>query len=360
MSNSFTSPPVLTDASRVIAAKTIRTTEFQRLADQQNYAFAVGGTSNVLSQCWDDSCYRQNSTSFVTMCEWYLPQLSASHQTLKIRLSAWCPTGGAQASFSFIVGGATYQQTITITDSSRYSSSFNTATINISSTHTDYSGLLKMEVKSPNGDDVEVLSVMAAWEPLASPLSAGSHWYQLARFTPQGQTRQGADLPLSARFGVEALENMKCLKTRPRVLFNWSGVESAASGSSLSVAAAAPRTIASGDLASMYSEAAIFAGMRDDPLLDIFAYVRVLQTSGVYSPITLDLMGQRITINATGWTSHTLSFRLDELPRSNEFGLSMYRVGLDDSAHNQNQLFLYGTDISASSPYVAGLSIFAV
>jgi hypothetical protein len=60
MSNSFTSPPLLTDASRVVAGQTIRTTEVARLADASNYAFAVGGTSNVLSQTWDDSSFRQD------------------------------------------------------------------------------------------------------------------------------------------------------------------------------------------------------------------------------------------------------------------------------------------------------------
>ena len=118
MSNSFTSPPLLTDASRVVAGQTIRTTEIARLADSSNYAFAVGGTSNVLSQTWDDSTFRQDGTSFVEMCQWYIPQISSSHQTLNIILSAFCATAGAQAKFSLTLGSNTYTTTLTITDTS--------------------------------------------------------------------------------------------------------------------------------------------------------------------------------------------------------------------------------------------------
>lgn len=364
MSNSFTSPPLLTDASRVVAGQTIRTTEITRLADSSNYAFAVGGTSNVLSQTWDDSSFRQDSTSFVEMCQWYIPQISSSHQTLKIHLSAWSSAGGAQASFSFVVGGATYQQTITITDSSRYGSSFNTATINISSTHNDFAGLLKMEIKAPSGGEVEVLGIMVNWSPLTSPLAAGQHFHQLSEYVPQGQTRLGADLPLSSRTGVELINNINTLRRRPRVLFNWSGVKGVSSGSSISSAGAVVQAIAFGDLNSMMSESAIFPGIKDDPTLDITAYVNIRQDGGSYSALSIDLLGERITMNSTGWTTHTLSFRLDELPRSNEFGLSMYRIGPDDSEHNRIHLYIKGTDIDGSSgafkPYIAGLTIIGV
>lgn len=364
MSNSFTSPPVLTDASKVVASRPIRSTEFISLADSSNYAFATGGTSNVLSQAWDDSSFRQDSTSFVEMCEWYIPQLSASHQTLKIHLSAWSSVGGAQASFSFIVGGATYQQTITITDSSRYGSSFNTATINISSTHTDFAGLLKMEVKAASGGEVEILGVMANWSPLTSPVAAGQHFNQLSAYTPQGLNRLSSDLPLSSRTGVEFINNIGTLRRRPRVLFNWSGVKNVSSGSSISTAGAVVQAIGFGDLNSMISESAIFPGIKDDSTLDITAYVNTRQDGGSYSALSIDLLGERITMNSTGWTSHTLSFRLDELPRSNEFGLSMYRIGPDDTEHNRIHLYVTGADIDGSSgsfkPYISGLTIIGV
>ena len=71
MSNSFTSPPLLTDPARCTAGLTIRTTEIARLADSQNYSFAYGGTSNVVSQSWVESCFRFNDTTSTKVCEWY-------------------------------------------------------------------------------------------------------------------------------------------------------------------------------------------------------------------------------------------------------------------------------------------------
>ena len=364
MSNSFTSPPLLTDASRVTASQTIRTTEFTRLADSSNYAFAVGGTSNLLSQTWDDSTFRQNSTSFVEMCQWYIPQISEEHATLNIILNGFCAVAGAQVRFTYTLASNSYTTTLTITDTSRYSSSFVSGAINITAQNAVFAGVLSMEVKAPTGGEVEILGVMANWSPLTSPLSTGQLRSIGSLYTPQGQNRLAADLPLSARTGVEMINNISMLRRRPRVLFNWSGVEGVSSSEAISVAGAAPRTIATGDLSSMFSEAAIFSGMREDPLLDITAFVRVLQNGGVYSPISIDLMGQRITMNTTGWTSHTLNFRLDELSRSDDFGLSVYRVGPDESAHNLTQLFIFGVDMSGGSgtflPYISGLTIIGV
>ena len=364
MSNSFTSPPLLTDASRVVAGQTIRTTEIARLADSSNYAFAVGGTSNVLSQTWDDSTFRQDDTSFVEMCQWYIPQISSSHQTLNIILSAFCATAGAQAKFSLTLGSNTYTTTLTITDTSRYSSAFVSGAINITAFQNDFAGLLKMEVKAPTGGEVEVLGVMANWSPLTSPLATGQHFHQLSEYIPQGQARLSADLPLSSRTGVELINNINTLRRRPRVLFNWSGVDGVSSGSSISSAGAVAQAIGDGDLNSLFSESAIFPGMRDDSTLDITAYVHVLQNGGSYTPLSIDLLGERITMNSAGWTTHTLSFRLDELQRSNEFGLSMYRIGPDDTEHNRMHLYIKGTDIDGSSgafkPYLAGLTIIGV
>lgn len=365
MSNSYTSSPTLVDPGRVTASRTIRTTEISRLGDLSNYCFATGGTSNVLSQTWDDSCFRQDdSSAFISMCEWYIPSISSSHQSLNIVLSAWCGTAGGTARFVLDYGTATYTTDITITDTSRYSSSFNTGTITLTSTQNEFAAKLTMAVKAPSGDEVEVLGVMANWVALSSPLPTGELFHTLSRYTPQGINRLGADLPLSARFGVEMLENINTLRRRPRVLFSWSGVEGVSSGDPIADAGAAPRAIGSGDLPSMFSEVALFPGMIEDSTLNLFAYVNVKQNGGTFTSLSFDLFGQRLTCTSTGWSTFTLSFRESEVERSAEFGLSMYRVGPDDTAHNESLFFIFGAEISGSSgtylPYVAGLTVIGV
>jgi len=366
MSNSYTSSPTLVDPGRVTASRTIRTTEISRLGDLSNYCFGTGGTSNVLSQSWEDSTFRQDdSSSFVSMCQWYIPALSSSHQELNIVLSAWCPTAGGEARFVLDYGGGnTYTTDITITDTSRYSSGFNTGTITLTATQNEFAAVLTMGVKAPVGDEVEVLSVMAYWSSLSSPLPTGQLFHTLSAYNPQGINRLGADLPLSARFGVEMLENINTLRRRPRVLFQWSGVEGVSSGESIADAGAAPRAIGSGDLASMFSESAIFPGMFEDSTLNIFAYVNVKMNGGTFSSLSFDLFGQRVTCSSLGWNTFTLTLRDSEVPRSSEFGLSMYRVGPDDTVHNTDQFFIFGTEINGTSsiylPYIAGLTIVGV
>jgi len=364
MSNSYTSTPTLVDSGRVTASRTIRSTEISRLGDLSNYCFGTGGTYNVLSQAWDDSCFRQDdSSSFVGMCEWYIPQLSSSHQELKIVLSAWCGTAGGQARFVLDYGSATYTTDITITDTSKYSSGFNTGTISITSTQNEFIAKLTLAVKAPVGDEVEVLGVMANWVPLSSPLPTGELFHTLSKYTPQGINRLGSDLPLSARFGVQMLENINTLRRRPRVLFQWSGVENISSGEAIADAGAAPRAIGPGDLASMFSETALFPGMIEDPTLQMFAYVNVRMNGGTFTSLAFDLFGQRLTCTSLGWSSFTLSLRSEETQRSTEFGLSMYSVGLDNNVYNREQLFNFGVDISGSGvpvPYISALTIVGV
>jgi hypothetical protein len=366
MSNSYTSSPTLVNPGRVTAARTIRATEISRLGDLSNYCFAMGGTSNVLSQAWDDSTFRQDdSSAFVSMCQWYIPALSSSHQSLNIVLSAWCNTAGGEARFVLDYGGGnTYTTDITITDTSRYSSGFNTGTITLTSTQNEFAAVLTMGVRAPVGDEVEVLSVMAYWSSLPSPLPTGQLFHTLSAYNPQGINRLAADLPLSARFGVEMLENINTLRRRPRVLFSWSGVEGVSSGDPIADAGAVPRAIGSGDLPSMFSECALFPGMVEDSTLNIFAYVNVKQNGGTFAGYQFDLFGQRISCTSAGWSTFTLNLRESESDRSTEFGLSMYRVGPDNTVFNTERFFVFGKDMDGLRgvyvPYLAGLTIVGV
>lgn len=360
MSNSFSSTPTLVDPSRVTAGQTIRATEADRLCDLQNYVFANGGTHNVLSQTYDDSCFRQNSTSFVPMCEWYIPILSRSHNDLVINLSAYCATSGGQVRFTitFPVSTNKYITTINVTDTSRYGGVFDTGTITKSAIETEEFVILGCEVKAPTGDEVEVLGIMARWSPLTSPLSGGVHNVGTARYIPQGATRQSADRPLTARFGVETLENINIMRQRGRVLVNWSGVASASSASALSAAANPPIGLGVADRFLLFSEAALFAGMNETDNLRVRVFVRVLGLTGS-NTITIDVFGFRLTMSSNAWHVFNLSVILGEIERSDEFGLSMYRVGLDQSVVNYESLLSAASPI-ASNPYIASLSIIGV
>ena len=358
MSNSFTSPPTLVDPGRLTASQTIRSTEIARLSDLANYCFATGGTYNCLSQAYDDLCFVTDRTSFITMSEWIIPRISNEHNTLVINLQAFCPTASnATAFLSLDFGAVKYDTQISITDQGRYSASFNTGTITVTGSHTDEQAILKLSLKAPSGQEAVLLGIQANWQALTSPLTTGELGQVSDIFTPQGQTRQGDDKPLASRWGVEMLENINTLRRRPRVLFNWAGVRNTSSSLAISVAGAAPKGIGRGDLSSFYAEVALFAGMVEDENLNL----RVWTKLGNYSSgdIYLDVMGNTLTLNSSDWQSHDIEFVLDEVARSNQFGLSMYQAGLDDTRSQINAVSSTLRPPSAF-PYISGLCILGV
>ena len=360
MTNSFTDEPTLTDPGRTIAGQTIRTTEISRLADLQNYCFGVGGTHNLISQTFDDSCFLQDSTAFTLMCQWYIPRLSRSHNELKVRISSFCSTSGAQIKLTlgFALSGNTYSTTINVSDSTRYGSIFDVATITTISSETESFAYLNMEVRAPSGDEIEVLGIQANWSPLTSPLSGGVHYIGTSEFIPQGASQQGADKPLSSRFGVQTLKNIQTLRTRGRVLLNWSGVQNASSSLPASQGANPPVGLGHGDQVLLNSEVALFSGMNEIDGLSITLFAHVVGL-GSGQTITVEIFNHRLTFSFNGWSSYSLDLIATEIPRSNEFGLSMYRVGLEVNDLNAHALLSILNPI-ASTPYINALSIIGV
>lgn len=358
MSNSFTSTPTLVDPARVTAGLTIRADEMQRLSDLSNYCFAVGGSHNVLSQCYDDACFIQDSTTFVSMCEWTIPRLSNHHNSLVINISGYNTGGVASGTVRarFTIGSNTHAIDISITDSGRYSSSFNSGTINITSTQAEFSGVLELQVKAPTGQELIILGIQANWLTLSSPLSTGTLAQTTNNYVPYGLNRVAADQALSARWGVQMLNNITTLRKRPRVLFNWAGVDNASSSISINQAGAPPRGIGRGDLSSFYSEVAIFAGTVEDQSLQFKAYINVKNMPS--GTVNLEIMGNRLELTS-GWSEHDLDLQLEELIRSNQFGLSIYKAGVDNSLYNRTRVSS-PTYAPASYPYIAGLAIIGV
>lgn len=358
MSNSFTSPPTLVDPGRLTASQTIRSTEIARLSDLANYCFATGGTYNCLSQMYDDLCFVTDSTSYTVMAEWIIPRISNEHNTLIVNVQGYCPTAAnASVELSLYIGSSKYTVFVNITDQGRYNSSFNTGTITVTGSHTEAEASLTLSLKAPSGQEAVLLGIQANWQALTSPLTTGELGQASDIFTPQGQTRQSADKPLPSRWGVEMLENINTLRRRPRVLFNWSGVRNTSSSSAISVAGAGPKGIGRGDLSSFYAEVALFAGMVEDENLNLRVWTKLRNyTSG---DIYLDVMGNTLTLNSSLWQYHDIEFVLDEVARSDQFGLSMYQAGVDDTRSQINAVSSTLRPPSAF-PYISGLCILGV
>ena len=359
MSNSFTSPPVLVDPARVTAGLTIRSEEISRLGDMVNYSFAHVGCGNVISQAWHDDVFIFENTTMTDVCEWIVPRPSAEHVELKVRLMASCTVSGgglAKITVSSPISGHSDSTTITITDTSRFQSVFNVITVAISSVEQEQYAEVTLSLDAPSGGQIEVAGVQANWSPLASPLATRALDQYNSEFIPMGANRLGADLPLTSRFGVDMLNDITMMRPRGRVLFSWSGVEESKLDSS---SRAAAKGLGVFDTQLMYSDAVSFDGMPENDLdVDVWFYVENYDAA---DPLVVDVFGYRFTMAQAGWNSFGVPVRVQELPRSVEFRLPMYRTGLDETDNNQSNL-LTNVDRRQSNndPYVSGFMIVGV
>ena len=350
MSNTFTTPPLLVDPARLTAGLTIRSTELSRLGDMQNYAFAFGGCSDVVNQAWDSEVFEFTSTSLTDVCEWYIPHPSEEHVEFKVRLSASTSVAGSQAKITvyFPISTNSYTATTTITDSSRFSSVFDEITVAISAIEDEKYAICTLSLQASTGATIEVAAIQGSWTPLSSPLASRALDQFTDEFIPFGASRLSADLPLSARFGVDALNNISLLRQRGRTLLNWSGVFASSSNPA--------KGLGSTDAQLLFSEVALPSGMN---LIGLKVVVLV-NAVNITTNMLLDVFGYQLNIIANGWTSYLLDLRTPETERGALFNLSMYRAGLDDTPNNSSVLLSASNPITSNPPYIKGLSIIGV
>ena len=352
MSNIFSSSPQLVDPGRVSASQTIRTTEASRLGDLQNYAFANGGCHDVVAQLWDAEVLRISSSTKVQVCEWYIPRPSNIHNTFKFRVAAFTTKANAsvEVEIYFPLSANSYTASTTVTDSSRYASAFDELTVNITATEDELYCICKFYVTAIASNYVEVSSVSGRWSPLTSPLATGALEQGDDEFIPVGASRLGADLPLSARFGVQTLNNIEILRKRGRTLFNWSGCSNTMTGHN------APVGLGIFDQQVMFSNVALFAGMNQIDLdIDVFINIENYVSGKSY-----DIFGYKLTPIQNGWNSFGLTLRIQESDLSNQFNVSMYKVGLENTASNTETLLSQNYRQTDTAMYIKGLSIIGV
>jgi hypothetical protein len=352
MSNSFTSPPILVDPARLTSGLTIRSQEAQRLADMQNYAFAYGGSGDVLNQAWDAEVFEFTTTSLTDVCQWYIPHPSEEHVEFKFRLSSFSTVSGstARVSVNFPLSGGTYRTTATITDSSRFSSVFDVITVPISAVEDEPYALVTLSLQAASGATIEVSAVQGSWSPLTSPLASRALDQYGEEVIPQGQSRLGDDLPLSSRFGVETLNNITQMRKRPRTLLNWSGVFASSSSPAKGLGSTDPQIL--------FSEVALSAGLN---LIGLNVVVFINTENVGVNPLLVDVFGYRLSLPLNGWNVISVDLREPELvDRSNDFRLSMHRVGLMDTPNNADVLLSASNLITANPPYIKGIAIMGV
>ena len=358
MSNEFTSPPVLVDPARVTAGLTIRSEEASRLGDMGNYSFAQVGCGNVISQAWDDQVWPFSVNSMTDVCEWVVPHPSEEHVTFNFVLMAHStqPGSSAKVTVEFPLSGNTYFSTSTISDTARFGGAFELITVSISAVEDETIAQVRLSLEAGSGAVVYVAGVQASWAALSSPLAARALDQYGEAFIPSGSLRLSADLPLTSRFGVDQINNIAMLRKRKRTLLSWSGASTSDTYTLSGTSHRAAQGLGSFDPQLLYSETALFAGMPETGL-DVDVYIKAANVGG--TALDVEIFGYRFSVSSNGWSSYGVDLRQPELARGVEFRLPMYRVGLEPTQLNADNL-LSDTNRISTAPHIIGLCILGV
>ena len=362
MSNSFTSPPLLTDPGMVVSGKPIRAQEINRLRDSVNYGFAHACTSNAISQSFQDQSLITDQTSLQTMCEWAIPTASDQHRYLDVYLFGVvnAATLGGEIKITVEINSVSHSQSLTSSLSGTFRDSL---TVDFSSPIGAEIAYVTLEMKAATGTQIYINDIMMRWRPLSSPLAAGQLSRQSSKFIPGGSNRTTAQQALSSRYGVDLLNNLDHLRRRPRILITWSGVQNASpapTGSHPYTGSPPPASgeqylgagLANFEGGSLRTNAPIFEGTREDGNLKFFVIFKV--SSGT---VRFSCLNNDVTATGAGWHTQELNITEESVTWFN----ILQEIGLDGwNEVSTLPVFSFGMSPLGSSAanQVISLSIF--
>lgn len=338
MSNSFpTPPPALADEVTVVAGQPIGEGAITAMSQTANYLWHYGGTSNVVSQAWDEGQLVQKGTTYAAMLRYKIPPASSDHYTLKIYAIA---KGSGYIRADLLTSGGNYNSEVGSTGAGPHLVAFD-VTVTTMVDDADFDLIISVKHTADATSRHEISMIMARWEPLASPVSPGARSQIDREFIPFGINRVGNDYPLSSRWGRHMLNNIETLRRRPQMWLSWSGVEGLQAAPTSSSDPAPANHLGVGDIGVMGAlvhipEEAVLTGSFD---VVLWAYVSGLSGG---TTVSLSVLGHVVTFSANGWQSASLTVEVGaDREASDVFHLNIYRVELDANATNQSELETY-------------------
>jgi hypothetical protein len=328
MSNSFpTPPPTLADETTTVAGQPIAEGAITAMSQSANYLWHYGATSNVMSQAWAEGQMTQKGTSYRSMLRYIIPTCTRDHYTLKVYAVAK-GSGCIKAILETSAGKFDGE-----TCSTGAGPHLVTIDVVLASTIADEYVELTFDVKhtADTTSRHEIAMLMARWEPLASPVTAGKRLQGTDEFIPFGIDRVGADYPLSSRWGRNMLTNVDTLRRRPQLWLSWSGVENLDSAPTSITHPAPAKYLYTGDIGVLgqlvhIPQEAILGG---EYTIYVSAYVTGL-TAGQSK--RLSILGHTLTFSSVGWNHETLTVEID--PNEDDsalYHLNIHRVQLDNN-----------------------------
>ena len=353
MSNSFTSPPTLPDTGDIISGRVIKTETLSRMGDLSNYIHAYGGTSNAISQAFDQNTCVTSSTTFADLCRWRIPIPSNDHTTIEFHVSAKVTTTGTGTiQFSLTDSNSVNQGTSTISITSTTYALSNVSHTFSSATTGEYVDIVMSgKVATASTYDLDIQIVAARFTALTSPLSAGATAQGSDKITPFGVDRLGANYPLTARAGVQWRTNIETMRSRKRPLLSWSGIENPTSV--FSGRGKGPKSLGYGDTQAFQLQSPLFANGGQ-----ITLWIYVVDISGTKK---FSFMNRLFSVSSNGWNEFNFNPSLDSPSQESQaFGISLYKLNPNGYLEDDTLLDSLGRLASINSlPRITALSVWS-
>ncbi len=349
MANNVESPPTLPDPNAFLPGIVLRGDVFELIPECLNNALSFHGAGFAFQQIWEDGICQSSDMSIpqdggsndIPIATWRIPIISDRHDSISIQVRGYHTALAIGGDVEFRSENAGDSVTAALGNGAAAADSWtDVGSLDIADTGggDGYEVITMYLVADMMAGFSEIVQVMAEYGPLADPLPAETITTNDVAGIPFGlDTVTGPDRPLPAVRGHQMINTLTALYARPRVLLNWSGLDSSYTG----VDAAHENPPAHGIRSAVVR---LPFDVFDDERYAIHAYLRNNGDGGPNESVAFDVFDHRIQVDddTEGWVVETF----DNVPangaRVGNAPLSIIRDGLETPVGVVRTLAVWG------------------
>jgi len=331
MSNTFPTSLGLPDQDSAISGGQIFATDIKKTVESLNWGHAHIGTGSLYSGAFYGRVLQTADTanSSGATLRIRIPVISSHHTTLQVLT---VHSGGGTVDLSINNGSTTTTSTISLSNTG----SISTTAINtneITSVSLGSNGYLTLEVgltaASASPSLLRVNHITFRWKALSSPLPTTQATLGTNKYTPFAPARFDSDTALPSFLGHTIIDNIKTLRERPRVYYNFCGLGTIYNRieSSVLVESSSFRGLTTNSPTSTRSLDYIFQNAESfDDKLQVHLYTKSFSSS-----FDIRVCGHTITVSSGGWSNYEIDLPFRSSEYSSEIGLPVFDFGPSSS-----------------------------
>ena len=329
MSNTFPSTLDLPDQDSAISGSQIFETDVKKMVESLNWGHAHIGTGTLYHGTFHNKTFQTVDTnaSGATL-RLRVPTISSHHTTLQVLT---IHAGAGTVDLEINDGSSSTTTNITMSDTG----SLNVLSLNetdVTSVSLGSNGYLTINIgltaTVATLTALRINAICLRWKPLTSPLATSQATLGTNKFTPFAPSRYGANCALPSFLGHAIIDNVKTLRERPRVYYNFTGlglIYNENSGGLQASVSFVGLTLNSPKTTKAFEY--IFQGAEDfEDKLQVHLYVE-----NYTSDFDVRICGHTVTVTGNGWQDYELDLPMIQSEYSNAFELPVYEIGPSSS-----------------------------